>query len=182
MMDDAQPVRVLIICGAPGTGKTVVAWEVGHRLQRLGLPHAVLDTDELDRVWPKPESVDDLIAVTRENLRALWDTFSGLGTRHLVLCGVMADVPVNRSWIEAAVPGAALTFLRLTAQRSTRMQRLRWREVGTGFGRDMRASDKVAAFVEEHDPPGMPTIVTDGKSVVEVADQVLTRAGWLSTS
>lgn len=42
-----------------------VAWELGHRLQSLGVPHAVLDTDELDRVWPQPEPVDALIALTR---------------------------------------------------------------------------------------------------------------------
>lgn len=45
----------------------------------------------------------------------------------------------------------------------------------------MRASDDLAAFVEEHDPPEMPTVATDGKTVMAIAEVDLTRfdgQGW----
>lgn len=155
-----------------------MAWELGHRLQGLSVPHAVLDTDELDRVWPQPEPVHALMAVTQANLRAVWGTFSRLGTRHLILCGVMASIPLNKKWIEEALAPATITFVRLTADRATRQQRLRTREVGTGFERDMRASDEVAVFVARHDPSDMPTVATEGKTVLQVAEEVLVVGGW----
>jgi len=45
-------VDILLITGAAGVGKSTVSWEVGEELKRRGLAHAVIDTDELDRVWP----------------------------------------------------------------------------------------------------------------------------------
>src|ERR1700722_6549779 len=114
-MEMTEPgVEVLVLCGASGSGKTSTAWEVGHRLQVLGVPHAVLDTDELDGVWPRPEPVEALIDISRQNLQAYWKRFSDLGTRHLVLCGVMASIPQSMSWIAEAIPGATITFVRLT--------------------------------------------------------------------
>ena len=116
--------------------------------------------------------------MTRENL--VGATFSRLGTPHLVLCGVMASIPQSRAWIEAALGQTTITFL--TADRATREQRLRGREVGSGFERDMRASDDVAAFLAEHDPPQMVTVTTEGKTVLEVTLEVLAASGWVSAS
>jgi hypothetical protein len=157
-------VEVLVVCGASGTGKTVTMWEIGHRLQQRGVPHALIDTDELDRVWPQPEPVEALLSVTRRHLRTMWETFSGLGTRHLVLCGVMASVAQSEESIAEAVPGATITYVRLTAERATRERRLRGRTLGSGFDEEMQASDRAAAFITEHDQPGMPTVSTDGKT------------------
>ena len=167
------------MCGAAGTGKTTTAWEIGHRLIAAGVPHAVLDTDELDRVWPRPDDIERLVDIARRNLAAFWRTYAELGTERLVLAGVMAALPMNRAWIEAAIPGARVTFVRLRASRATREERLQRRELGTGFERDLRHSDVATGYVEEHDPADMLVVVTDGKSVVEVADEVLSLAGWL---
>jgi ABC-type dipeptide/oligopeptide/nickel transport system ATPase component len=170
--------EVLAVCGASGTGKTVTMWEIGHRLRERGVPHALVDTDELDRVWPQPEPVEALIAVTYRHLRTMWETFSGLGTRHLVLCGVMASIAQSQESIAEAIPGATTTYVRLSAEHTTRERRLRGRTLGSGFDQEMHASDLAAAFIKEHDQPGMPTVATDGKTVAEVADEVLRIAGW----
>jgi hypothetical protein len=71
--DDVR-IEILLICGSSGEGKTVTAWEVGHILRSRTIPHAVIDTDELDRVWPQPEPLEALVPVTRRNLAALWTT------------------------------------------------------------------------------------------------------------
>jgi hypothetical protein len=171
-------VQVLAVCGASGTGKTVTMWEIGHRLRELDVPHALIDTDELDRVWPQPEPVEALIAVTCRHLRAMWETFSGLGMRHLVLCGVMASIAQSEEWIAEAIPGATVTFVRLTAGNATRESRLRGRTLGSAFDQEMQASDRTATFIKENDQPGLPTVSTDGKSVTEVAEEVLRITGW----
>ena len=170
--------NVLVVCGASGTGKTVTVMEIGHNLQRRSVPHALIDTDELDRVWPRPEPVEVLISVSRRNLRALWSTFSDLGVRHLVLSGVMASIPQSEPWIRDSIEGATIVFVRLTAARATREQRLRGREPRSGFEQEMRASDEAAEFIHDHEQPGMRLVTTDDKDVAAVAAEVLRIAGW----
>jgi hypothetical protein len=172
-------VEVLVLCGAAGTGKTATLWEVGHILRARGVPHALIDTDELDRVWPTPETTEALISISRRNLRATWDTFASLEIRHLVLCGVMASTAQSREWIEDAISGAAITFVRLSAEQSTRAQRLRDREVGSGFNQETEASEEAARYIENHDEPGLPHVATDRRAVHEVAAEVLDVTGWL---
>ena len=75
-----------------------------------------IDTDELDRIWPQPEQIKDLIAVSRQNLRA----FADLDVRHLVLCGVMGSISESKLWIVDAIGESRITYVRLTAERSTR--------------------------------------------------------------
>ncbi|MGD0313497.1 MAG: hypothetical protein ABSC90_13670 [Acidimicrobiales bacterium] len=175
-----EEVQVLVLCGASGTGKTATAWEIGHRLRGLGIPHALIDTDELDRVWPQPEPVDALISVTRRNLESVWATYAELGVRRLVLCGVMASIRHAEPWIREALPRAKVAFVRLTAEQSTREQRIREREVGSGFEHEMMASDRAATFIQDHDEPGMLRVTSDGKTVVEVAEEVLGLTDWIS--
>ena len=149
----------------------------GHRESRQ-VPHALIDTDELDRVWPQPKPVEALIAISRRNLESVWTTLSNLGVRRLILCGVMASIPQSKPWIEDATAGATVTFERLTADRDVLERRLRDREVGSGFEQEMRASDRAAAFIQHHDPIEMPFVITDGKSVAAVAEEVLRVTDW----
>jgi hypothetical protein len=172
-------VEVLVLCGTAGTGKTATLWEVGHILRAHGVPRALIDTDELDRVWPTPKTTEALISISRRNLGAVWETFARLEIRHLVLCGVMASTAQSREWIEDAIPGAAITFVRLAAERRTRAQRLRDRVVGSGFDQEMEASDRAARYIEDHDEPGLPLVVTDRRSVHDVAAEVLDATDWL---
>jgi hypothetical protein len=173
-------VEVLVLCGAAGTGKTATLWEVGHILRNLGVHHALIDTDELDRVWPPPETTETLISISRRNLHAIWATFSDLGIRHCVLCGVMASTARASEWIENAIPDAAITFVRLSAEQSTRAQRIRNREIGSGFDQEMEASDEAARYIEDHDQPGTHIVKTDGKAVSQVAAEALSMSRWLT--
>jgi hypothetical protein len=97
MVKRTADIEALVICGASGTGKTVTSWEIGRTLQNRGIPHALEDTDELDRIWPRPEPVEALISVSRRNLQAVWTTFSDFRVRHLVLSGVMALIAQGKS-------------------------------------------------------------------------------------
>lgn len=171
-------IQVLVICGASGTGKTSTAFEIGRVLQDLGIRHALIDTDELDRVWPRPEPVEALIGISRRNLSAWWANFSELGVRHLVLCGVMASVTQSDRWIAEAVIGAHISFVRLSAARNTREERLRRREIGSGFEDEMLSSDRAAAYADAHDSAEVRRIATDAKGIDLVAREVLEVVGW----
>jgi hypothetical protein len=43
---------MLLVCGPAGVGKSTLGWEISDQLRAVGIAHAVLDSDELDRVWP----------------------------------------------------------------------------------------------------------------------------------
>jgi hypothetical protein len=90
----------------------------------------------------------------------------------------MASIPQSRSWIDSAIAGANVTYVRLTANRDVRERRLRNRESGSGLEREMRASDHAAAIIQDHDPIGMPVVATDGKGVAAIAEEVLRIARW----
>jgi hypothetical protein len=168
-----ESAKVLVVCGASGTGKTAALWEIGHILQRRGTRHALIDSDELDRIWPQPEPVEKLISISRRHLQVMWETYSDLNIRQIVLCGVMASIPESASWITDAIPGSTSTFVRLKADRLTREIRIRGRELGSGFEHDMAASNRASEYIEDHDQPGVPSVATDGKTVAQVADAVL---------
>jgi 2-phosphoglycerate kinase len=45
-------VDILLITGPAGVGKSTLCWEIGAELGKAGVPHAIIESDELDRVWP----------------------------------------------------------------------------------------------------------------------------------
>jgi 2-phosphoglycerate kinase len=47
-------VRIMLITGPAGIGKSTLCWEIGARLEEAKVAHAIVETDELDRVYPKP--------------------------------------------------------------------------------------------------------------------------------
>ena len=62
------------------------------------MPHAIIETDELDRVFPRP-TPEQLAAlrpgtsdVSALNLAAMWETYRALGHTRLVMSGVMLDL------------------------------------------------------------------------------------------
>ena len=47
-------IPVLWICGPPGVGKTVVAWEIYSKLNRSDASPAYVDVDQLGICYPAP--------------------------------------------------------------------------------------------------------------------------------
>jgi hypothetical protein len=97
---------VLLITGAAGVGKSSVSWEVSEELKRRGLAHAVIDTDELDRVWPLIVDDDRRRRINVANLSSWWEQYHELGISRLVLVGVFVLLPDAIDWINDALPGA----------------------------------------------------------------------------
>ncbi|QCI67202.1 AAA family ATPase [Phreatobacter stygius] len=180
------PARILLVTGPAGIGKSTLAWEIGSRLADMRIPHVAIETDELDRVFPKPsrEELETLSPGTTDvsgvNLAALWSTYRALGHTRLILSGVMMHLEFDRRWITAAIPDAEITVLRLTAGDATLVERLDRREVGSGkdeqIQRTLRQARRMAA-----EAPGAQLIVeTDGRSAREIATEVLDAVAWLT--
>ncbi|MPZ98437.1 MAG: AAA family ATPase [Dehalococcoidia bacterium] len=170
--------RVLILTGPSGVGKTTVAYEVARQLASAGVAHALIDTDHLDMVHPQPEG-PALWELTRRNLAAVWGSFAEIGHDRLVLSMVMPNAARDLPYIERAVPGADILVVRLRASSATRRERLATREVGSGLDDHLASSERAARYIEQS-ADGWPVVETDGRSVIEVARDVIALSGWVT--
>lgn len=186
-MADAS-VEILLITGPAGVGKSTLCWEIGDQLAAAGVPHAAIETDELDRVFPKP-GADDLAAlvpgardVSQLNLAALWGTYRALGHSRLLMSGVMAHVAFDKRWILAAIPDARITVVRLRANDETLLGRLDRREQGAGREAEMERSLRQSQRMRQEAGEGFLVIETDGRTPAELARDVLAQSGWVEES
>ncbi len=171
----------LLLTGTVGVGKTTTADAVGGRLRELGLPHAVVDLDQLRRCWPAPEGDPFQTALELRNLAALTSAYRDAGAERLVLAGVcesrrdreryadVLEVPLQVVRLRGA---AALVEARLRRRHADDPGGLRWHlarrgELDTLLDR---------AVVEDG------TVEVDGLSPRESAEAVLARAGWSQKS
>ena len=161
---------VLVISGPAGVGKSAAAFEVSHALQAAGTDHVLIDTDELDRIFPVPA---DLAAVTRDNLAAIWRTFAARGARRLILVGVYLDRPEELAWVRQAVPDARFTCVRLTASDWTLAERVDRREVGSGGAEQLARTRSQVAAMRASRRHEVMEVTTDGRSVKDVATEIL---------
>jgi AAA domain len=174
-----RQVRILQIAGPAGVGKTTLAWEISVQLRRAGVSHVVLDSDELDRVWPLSESERE--SLNRANLSTFWANASALGHSRLILVGVFLRRGADRNWIARALPHSAVTRMVLEASDVELERRLRTREIGSGFEDQLRRTLDQAHQFRDLRRGGDDVVITDGREVRDLAREVIERARWIDT-
>jgi hypothetical protein len=170
--------EILLITGAAGVGKSSASWEIGEELKRRGLAHALIDTDELDRVWPHPP--DDMGQATLDiaNLASWWSRYEELGIPRLVLAGVFLDLDNAAGWIAEAIPASQIRAVRLVVSADDLRARVEKREIGTAGEAQLSRSLKQAAFIQAHPRPDETVIDTSHRSVTEIAVLACDLMGW----
>ncbi len=174
-----------MITGPAGIGKSTLTWALGDALAEAQLPHAIIESDELDRVFPKPDAaqLDSLAPGARDisqiNLAALWANYRALGHTRLIMSGVMLHVGFDKRWIQAAIPNAAITVIRLRAADATLLERLDRREIGAGRDAQIERSLRQARRMGTEQQGDLLIVETDGRSPAELAADILARLGWL---
>ncbi len=168
-------IPTLLLTGTVGSGKTVVAIEIGHMLEQQGKPAAVVDLDWLGWLHLHPSSIsaDQLIA---RNLAAIWPNLREAGMRYAVL----ARAVLGRDALDAlrvAIPEADLVVVRLTASPGTIEGRLGQRDSGQELDEHLRESMEMSRVMDQ---AGLEetSVVTDDQAPREVAREVLERVGW----
>lgn len=185
MATAGTPVEILLITGPAGVGKSTLCWEMGDVLAEAGIAHVAIESDELDRVFPKPgpEELAPLAPGARDvsqlNLAALWGTYRALGHTRLIMSGVMLHVAFDKGWILAAIPDARITVVRLRAGDESLIERLDHRETGAGRDAQIERSLRQARRLAGEAADGFIVVDTDGRSPTELAREVLGRAGWV---
>ncbi|MFC3323479.1 AAA family ATPase [Mesorhizobium cantuariense] len=177
-------VHILLITGPAGIGKSTLCWEIGASLSAARIAHAIIETDELDRVYPRPaaEDLDRLRPGTTDvsaiNLAAIWSTYRALGHSRLIMSGVMMHPSFDRRWILAAIPEAEITVVRLQASEKTLTERLARREVGSGAGDQLQRTLRQARRMADENRDGLLCIAADDRGPAELAQTILREAGW----
>lgn len=181
-----QPVDVLLVTGPAGIGKSTLCWEIGAQLTQADIPHAIVESDELDRVFPKPDRETlqrhwpGTIDISAINLAAIWSTYRTLGISRLVMSGVMQHASFDRRWILQAIPEANIVTVRLLGTQSTLTLRLNMREAVPDDNQLARSLRQAEAMASEADN-GFLRIQTDGRKPPEIAAAVLKDSVWLSS-
>jgi len=169
-------VHALLVTGAPGVGKSVVANEIGELLRLADAPSAVIDLDALGRVHPPAGGTynSDLIIA---NLAATWPHYAALGVRYVVLARVIGNHSEHAA-IEDALGGAAVTVCRLVAPQSVISDRLTRRETGLALPFLQRISPIVGAEIDLLAVEDFSVENGAGRTVTAVAGEIVAHMEW----
>ncbi len=166
-------VPTLLVTGPGGVGKTTVAHEACRQLEAQDVPHAMVDADELDRIYPAPLRDPEKTDLTFRNLAAVWANLRAAGAPRLILTMVALSLEDEVEHIRDAIPEARIFAVRLRASEGALLERVRLREIGSGCGYQVPKTLKQARLMTRESAEGRPVVDTTGRSIPEVAREVL---------
>lgn len=171
-----ENVPLLIISGSMGVGKTTVLSEVSDLLIAADVPHGAIDLDWLG-VMHSPQG-DHGERLLFANLAAVWRQYRAAGARCLVVARVVEDRQELKHYQEA-VPRAEVIVCRLTASTEAMRVRLSTREPGPFQPRALARSVELDGILTEAGAEDFEVDNDAGRSITEVAREVLVGAAWL---
>jgi hypothetical protein len=170
-------VRVLVITGSMGSGKTTMMGEVSDLLAARGVRHAALDIDAFGNVHD-PDGAIDLAAMAYRNLHAAVRNYAVAGVRTFVMAGAI-ESRAELAHLNGATAATELVVCRLTAPVGVMQERVRARERGMW---QQRYVDRVAVLEARLDAAAVEhfSLPNDGaRSITALGEEILKRTGWL---
>ncbi len=168
---------LLLIGGRSGVGKSSVGWEVSAQLRTAAVAHCLLEGDFLDQAHPAPPDDPNRTELTRRNLTAVWRNFAELGYRRLIYTNTVS-VLESELVVGAMGGNVTTTGVLLTAADEIANQRLSGREIGSEYAAHVARGTAAARHLATAAPAWVVRVPTDGRSVVEVATEVIGLTGW----
>lgn len=170
-------VRVLVITGSMGAGKTTVMGEVSDLLAARGVRHAALDIDAFGNAHD-PDGALDLAAMAYRNLTAAVHNYAASGVSTFVMAGAI-ESRAELAQLRDSATATDLIVCRLIAPLDVMQERIRAREPGMW---QQKYVDRVAVLDARLDAAAVEhfRLVNDGtRSITELGEEMLKRTGWL---
>ena len=167
--------EVLFIGGRSGVGKSSLANELHWRLAAHDVKHAVIEGDNLDQAHPPPWKVYDL---AEKNLSYLWSNYRALGYRRLIYTNTVS-VLQTQALSSAMGDDPLVRAVLLQASDDVTGSRLAGRESETTLAAHLERSRQRAVELGRDTPAWVWRVTTDGKSIPEVAQEILALLVWL---
>lgn len=165
-------IEVLVINGSPGSGKSTIANALSEELRKLNQVHAVIDVDELARVYP--ETQGDLMW---RNLAAIWENYRQIEGMKAIL-PVCIDDQEALDKLKASVPCDTFTICELVAPVDILKSRVTEREPNDYWQGKLR--DLVQRYADRPEKFSDFQVSTERSSVENTAKEIVAKLGWLN--
>lgn len=167
--------RVLVITGSMGSGKTTALGEASDLLVARGVAHLAVD---LDAIATAGLPTDVAREVRFRSLAAIAAAVADTGIRRALLA-VAVEHREDLERIREAMSASKLSVCRLTAKIETMEDRVRLREPGMCQAQFVVRVRELECALESARVEDC-VVLNDGRSITDVALEMLDRAGWLS--
>jgi len=167
-----EQIRLLIITGTMGTGKTTVLLEASDILTAAGIVHAAIDLDTLNISHLPDVTADELMF---RNLASVWSNYQAAGIRRLLLAYAVENA-ADLKRIRALIPDAQIVICRLLARMAIAEGRVRTREPGMLQEKFVARVGELEKLLDDAHLEDF-SITNNHASVTSVAREMLTRAG-----
>lgn len=165
-----ERVKVVIISGSVGVGKTSVAEEMADILKIKSIPYAYIDLDNLAHAYPRPKDDPFHSKLALKNLAAVWKNLKKVGAKFLIIPRVFESRDELKDY-QKAIPNADIILVGLRAKLSTTHKRLRKRG-----GSSLRWHlDRAAVLTKQFDEKQIEDFVikTENKSPSRIAKEII---------
>jgi hypothetical protein len=157
-----------------GAGKTTVLGEASDLLVEAHIGHAAIDVDAVGFPYLPSGAAADL---QFRGLAAICREYAAAGiSRFLLACAVETERELNG--IRRAIPDAHLQVCRLRAPVPVMQDRVRLREPGMHQAQFVARVAELESALDRASVDDF-SVANEGRSVTEVAREMLTAAGWL---
>jgi len=159
-----------------GAGKTSVLAEASDILALRGIVHAAIDLDALSLAYlPSAAGTD---GVMYRNLQSVCQNYAAQGVTRLLLARAMED-RAELELCQSVVSASNTIVCRLTATVAEMQQRVKMRESGM---LQQQFVDRVAILDDILDRARLEdfVVINEGRSIDDVAQEMLIKAGWIS--
>jgi adenylylsulfate kinase-like enzyme len=164
--------EVLVLNGSPGSGKSTLANAIAEHLRQMDIAHAVIDLDEMGRIYPELGS-----SLGWSNLRAMWPNYAAISNLKVIL-PVCIDSKKDLEALRNATPSKTFVVCELFADESALKDRVTKREPNEYWQDKLR--DLVDKYIgkDSADKFGDFRVRTDDRSIDDAAMEILERLGW----
>lgn len=162
--------HVLVLHGSPGSGKSTLAGTISDLLRVARQTHAVIDVDELARVYPENHRIQ------WANLAAVWPNYMNLADDIKIILPVLIDTEADLAELKSATPCSCLTICELIAAPAQLTARVTAREPTVAW--QNKLCEQVAAYHQHNTITGDIKIDTGKTTVEHAAAIIVNRMGW----